>query len=241
MESGDFVIKNVVFDVGGVLVAPVTSDWMLPPGSEDILGKAFFRERVEEFRSYKASALEFLPDGRKVSTAKEETELNFLYYKRILNEGMGLSLSDDSIMRIALLQANTDDRYSVFSDVHQYFKKFRAAYRIGILSDAPPSLRRILRSEGILSLTDASVFSCELGIMKPSQKMYNAILQKLNAKAEETVFIDDTPANLTGCEECGIIGVQMRRIMPYGFPEPKNWNGYAVRSLKEFFELCPNL
>jgi HAD superfamily hydrolase (TIGR01509 family) len=62
-------------------------------------------------------------------------------------------------------------------------------------------------------LFDSVEYSFEAGILKPDERSYRRILEKLKAKPEECVFIDDNPENLPPAEALG-----MKTIL---FKDPK--------------------
>lgn len=45
------------------------------------------------------------------------------------------------------------------------------------------------------------------GMRKPYKEIYELMLSRYHIKAEEAVFIDDSKANITGCEAIGIHGI----------------------------------
>lgn len=59
----------------------------------------------------------------------------------------------------------------------------------------------------LFSLFDGLVFSGPIGIAKPHRKIFDYILEHHGLRAEESVFIDDTPKNITACEAVGIRGI----------------------------------
>lgn len=54
---------------------------------------------------------------------------------------------------------------------------------------------------------DGTVISAILGICKPDRRIYEYLLFKYGLKAEECVFIDDLPANIEAANEVGIHGI----------------------------------
>lgn len=59
----------------------------------------------------------------------------------------------------------------------------------------------------LFSLFDGLVFSGPIGIAKPHREIFDYILEHHGLRAEESVFIDDTPKNITACEAVGIRGI----------------------------------
>lgn len=59
-------------------------------------------------------------------------------------------------------------------------------------------------------LFDAVVYSYEIAVSKPDPRAYQAILKKLKALPEETVFTDDSFGNVNAAEKLGIKGIVFR-------------------------------
>ena len=80
-------------------------------------------------------------------------------------------------------------------------------YKIYLLSNAslrqPLYFPRIPRNQYF----DGTVISAILGICKPDRRIYEYLLFKYGLKAEECVFIDDLPANIEAANEVGIHGI----------------------------------
>ncbi len=58
----------------------------------------------------------------------------------------------------------------------------------------------------LLSLFDGLVFSGPIGIVKPDIKIFRYLLDTYNLNADECIFIDDSPKNISGAEKVGIKG-----------------------------------
>ncbi len=58
----------------------------------------------------------------------------------------------------------------------------------------------------LFSLFDGLVFSGPIGIVKPDREIFEYLLNNYYLKAEECIFIDDSPKNINGAEKVGIKG-----------------------------------
>ena len=67
-----------------------------------------------------------------------------------------------------------------------------------------PSIKRVLRNTGIYDYFDNLTLSYEIGVSKPSSKIFEYALEAMNLPAVETVFIDDHEKNLNGAATKGI-------------------------------------
>ncbi len=61
-----------------------------------------------------------------------------------------------------------------------------------------------------LPLMDGGILSYREQVIKPDAEIYRRLLSRYSLKAEESVFIDDTPANVEAARELGIHGICFR-------------------------------
>lgn len=54
---------------------------------------------------------------------------------------------------------------------------------------------------------DDTLISADVKLVKPQREIYELALEKFGAKGEECVFIDDLPSNVEMAENCGICGI----------------------------------
>lgn len=87
-------------------------------------------------------------------------------------------------------------------------KKLKKEYKIVLLSNSNKGyVRKILNEQGLEELFDSMVVSGEVGYIKPDIKIFELTLEKLDVKAEETIFIDDNAYNTDAAETIGIKGI----------------------------------
>jgi epoxide hydrolase-like predicted phosphatase len=79
---------------------------------------------------------------------------------------------------------------------------------VGLLSNNALSLAAELDALGLADLFDARVISAEIGVMKPDPAAYHAILARLDVLPGAALFIDDSPANVTGAAAVGMAAVR---------------------------------
>jgi len=142
---------------------------------------------------------------------------------------MGWRMTPLEIVRLANDFTDNINRYGLFEDVAPWLNRWKGSYRLGMLSDAMPSLLKFSEQWGLLDLFDAAVISTQIGAIKPDPKMYEAILQKLNAEPGDCLFVDDRISNLEGAKAAGMKAVQMAR--PAFLPQ-NIWDGPVVNSLE---------
>lgn len=100
-----------------------------------------------------------------------------------------------------------DDR--VDYDLLGFLNNLRPAIKTGLLSNAWPSARWTLTERfPCLQYFDVSIFSCEVGLLKPDARIYQLILERLEVPAQAAVFLDDFPENVAGAQAVGMHAVQ---------------------------------
>jgi putative hydrolase of the HAD superfamily len=83
----------------------------------------------------------------------------------------------------------------------------------GILSNMGDSVLASLQKEfDWLDRFDVLVWSFQLGLIKPDPAIYNFLLEKLGTRPEETLFLDDRPANVDAAIALGIRALQFTTI-----------------------------
>ena len=82
-----------------------------------------------------------------------------------------------------------------------------AKFQIALLSNMPFTVRdAVLRCQWLPEF-DQRTFSCELGISKPAQAIYEHCLRGLGIDADDALFIDDRTENVHGAEALGMHGL----------------------------------
>lgn len=222
-------MKCLIFDCGGVIVYPRLGEWNLPFGIFDILGtRARDIYTARYVLAQRQAAAQWLDESRLVATVEEERRLRREYI-RSLNALMGWQMTEAEVS--ALTDDFTDNirRFGFFEDVKPWLERWKERYRLGVLSDAMPSTLEFLRRYGILDLFDAAVISTHVEATKPDPRMYEAVLDRLHARPEDCLFVDDRACNLEGAVAAGMRAVQMARA---AFLPDKLWDGPVVRDFE---------
>jgi len=67
---------------------------------------------------------------------------------------------------------------------------------------------------------DATIFSCEVGYVKPEPQIYRICLERLGVSAGEAVFVGDGGSNeLPGARAVGLATVMMAGVLREHWPE----------------------
>ena len=125
------------------------------------------------------------------------------YYREILSE-LGVSKDEKSIKEMVALDMESwsgvnPETVTLMEDVK------KAGYLLGILSNMPHEFLAWCRANvPAVSLAQFSLFSCELGLVKPEEAIYRELLSTAGVKSEELVFFDDNAENIKSALALGI-------------------------------------
>ena len=100
----------------------------------------------------------------------------------------------------------------LYRDTREALSELRArGYQLGLLSNLFGDETQWPSEFELDRCFDAMVFSCEVGMAKPERGIYLLAADRLGAKPEECVFVDDAPAYLAGAKAVGMTTVQITR------------------------------
>ena len=182
------MIRNIIFDFGGVLV-----DWNPHYVFVPWFGDADKAERfLTEICPYSWNAQ--VDAGRTTAEITEERVALFpgwereirMYYDRWID----------------MLRGGIPGMETLVRDYKE------RGYSIWGLTNWSRELFPLVRDRyPVFGLMDGIVVSGEERIIKPDARLYRILLDRYGLKAEECVFIDDNPANVAGAEAVGIPGI----------------------------------
>jgi len=185
------VIKNVVFDVGNVLVrwAPLEIARLTFGDVEDMEQRARAVFQSETWLELNKGHLSELQAKQRyqdtIGLSELECEKLFYYVKQTQLLIYG---SVDLLKRIKQAGYHV---YALTDNVHEIVAYLKETY------DFWP-------------LFEGATVSAELGILKPKPEIYQSLLSTNKLKAEETVFLDDMPYNVECAQKEGMAAIQFK-------------------------------
>jgi putative hydrolase of the HAD superfamily len=184
------MIKNVIFDVGGVLVdfrwRALMDDLGLP------------HERQDEFE-------------KKVFGSKWWGELD----RGVLDEEYVVDKirenNKEHINEFELVWANQVDLVATYDYVNNWINSLKAkGLKIYLLSNYPKSIFSLHEEKGkftFIDKIDGRVVSGFVGMVKPDAEIYELLMKKYGLNAKECVFIDDRAENIKAAKALGMEGI----------------------------------
>jgi putative hydrolase of the HAD superfamily len=121
-----------------------------------------------------------------------------------------------------LLLANS----RLYEDSLPFLDRLRSrGIKVVIVSNCGETTLKLLTTLGVAAIADSLVLSCEVGLIKPSARIFRLALERAGVAAGDALFVDDQAAFCAGSEVVGIKAVQIARDgdVPAG----------AIRSLQE--------
>ncbi len=185
-------IKNIIFDLGGVLLNinyKVTIEAFKNLGItnfEELFSQASQNQIFDGLDTGRLSPAEFRDRLRKVS---------------------GLDLSDEQINTAwnALILDFPAQRITLLEDTAQHYRTFLLSNTNAIHY---PAYTAILKKEhgyeSLAGLFERHYLSHEIGMRKPDVEIYQFVLQENDLKGDETLFIDDTLKHVEGARKAGL-------------------------------------
>jgi epoxide hydrolase-like predicted phosphatase len=93
----------------------------------------------------------------------------------------------------------------------EHIRQLKQRYRTALLSNAWSDLREYLVNRWkIADAFDQMVISAEVGLVKPDQRIYRLILERLQVPAQAAIFLDDFIQNVEGARSVGLTAIHFR-------------------------------
>ena len=182
------MIRNIVFDIGDVLVYFCYREYFASLG--------YSEEMVE--RISKATVLNDLWSHFDRGDLSDEEVIDLLVK------------SDPEIETdIRKVLSNCHDLVRQHDYAIPWIKELKAkGYHIYYLSNYFEKLiRENPEALSFIDYMDGGIFSCRVHALKPAPEIYQTLLSKYNLKPEECVFFDDRQANVDGAIAVGMHAV----------------------------------
>lgn len=175
-------IKNIVFDLGGVVFARDP--------------RKFEREFIEFF-SYI-----MLPE---MPHFWEEYDRGVSTYNRVIDDlaeynNCDRELAEHNLRRSIVTQEEIPATKSLIADLKS------AGYKLYVLSNMSLDFIEFLKTKEVYKYFDGEVVSCYEKVVKPDVEIYKILVDRYSLKADETLFIDDRKSNVEAAQNEGICG-----------------------------------
>lgn len=177
-------LQHLVFDMGGVLVE---IDWH--GKMSKLLGRDIPFERIHALWEASPAVNDF-EHGR--STFDDFANAF------IQEHELELSVAEFQTEFLSIVKGE-------FEGVSAMLSKLSESFTISLLSNTNPAHWELVNREcSFFEFVDHPFTSLDFGMMKPAPKIYQSLLEKLNATAESVLFFDDGLANVEAARNEGL-------------------------------------
>ena len=187
------MLKNIVFDLGGVVVAHNAES---------------FKEKLGDFFSFV-----FGPDMKCVPSFWCEYDLGILTIDETAAavaefRNCSAETAKEHMLYAISLQEEVEPTVALIKELKE------RGYRLYVLSNMSKEYIEYLRRFSVFDYFDEQVVSCEIHLGKPDPKIYEYLLSHCGLNPAETIFIDDRKDNVEVAEGLGIVPFHFDRENP---------------------------
>lgn len=185
------MIKNIVFDVGRVLV---DFNWQQVFHALGLEGEVY--RKVEEATVRSAAWGEF----DRGELTDEEVLQSFL------------AQAPECEQEIRTFWEHVPDTIKRYDYAEGWIQELKAkGYKVYLLSNYPDRTYRLTRKElSFVDMVDGGIFSYQIKCIKPEPAIYQALFEKYSLIPEECVFLDDNGDNIAAAKELGMHAIQFQ-------------------------------
>jgi FMN phosphatase YigB (HAD superfamily) len=185
-------VTTILFDLGGVLVqlkgSPFRPEWL--PGDHE--GKEVFSywEKSEVVRDF------------------ESGRINVdVFAERFIMENK-LDIDREMFLNHLLYWPNR-----LFDGVPEMLDRLQDRYRLAALSNSNAlHWPRMMNELKLAEMLPNAVSSHQIGIMKPNRSAFEVVLNQLNWKPEEVLFLDDLQVSVDNARSLGMQAIKVNGV-----------------------------
>ena len=198
------MIKNIIFDLSEVIISGYHNIEFVVAKHTDI--------KAEEFLNRKKETINMFLEAMRGKYTEDE------YLDNLMN-GMGWKISKDELKEYIRENLNVPVQGTM-----EIIKKLKKNYNIILLSDHIVEwVDYILKNNPELSVFDKKYFSYEYGKLKVDEGIFEYILEDAKINSEETIFIDDTKANIISANKIGLRAILFENTEDIKNIEENEW------------------
>ena len=180
------MIKNLIFDCGGVLVDFDPAKMMKTIGVPQKDTKQFYEAFFGNWEAMDAGTI---------------NELD--YFENVYN-----LLPSRLYPYVKKLIETRDELSLLYPKVPKLLNKYKLeGYDLFILSNAPVSFGKYIRSLPEMKYFKDSIFSADIKMVKPHKDIFEYAIKTFKISPQESLFIDDRSDNVKMALSCGFEGL----------------------------------
>lgn len=199
-------MKNIIFDIGGVLANPKSGNWFITPNFYKIVNKNLINEELLLIKLKEFLYLHTQEPKKEI----EEQQMFSHYYFEVL-KSIDYPVTKEIADEIANDCVYNDDKFMFYDDVIptlQYLSKY---YNLYIISNGWPSSFRVLKNKNIIEYFKDVYISSMFSTIK-EEKLFDIFLENhKEINPQESLYIDDRNHILKKAQEYSFNILMLRR------------------------------
>jgi len=204
------MIQQIFFDSGMVLTYPKSGQWFYPECYFEFCknNKLPLMDKIlqENFKN----AYVFLSSHSKIVDIPTEVAIFTDFYKILFANVPGKD-SMELIEKCVYGKVKDCNKYLFYDDVAYEISLLLEKYKLGIISDAWPSLLSVYKSNNLDKIFSPFIISSIEGCTKESIDLFHIAISKSDVKPEHCLFIDDSVNNCIKAKEMGMKPIVLSR------------------------------
>lgn len=222
------IVKNIIFDIGGVLASPKTGNWFITNNFFNILDENLIdKERLNE------SLKKYLYlRTQEPKTEEEEHAMFSNYYYKVLEYLKYPNLSKEIVNKIADDCVYNDEKFIFYEDVKPILEELSKSYNLYIISNGWPSSLRVLKNKDIYNYFK-KVYISSLYTTSKEENLFDIFLNnQQEVKPEESLYIDDRRHIIDKAKEYNFNLLLMDRNNQY-----QDYNITIIKNMNDIIKL----
>jgi len=204
-------MKNIIFDIGGVLAYAKSGNWFITNNFWNIVDKNLIDEKELNTSIKKYLYLQ----TQEPKTELDEHKMFTTYYYNVLKDIKYPNVDFNIASKLADDCVYNDDKFIFFNDVRPILEKLSKNYNLYIISNGWPSSLRVLKNKKLdiyfMGIIISSLFSTS-----KEEKLFDIFLDTYNGVVpNESLYIDDRRHILRKANEYGFNLLLMDRKKVY--------------------------
>ena len=180
------MIKNIIFDMGGVLIDYNPEKTVKQYFSEEH-GEIFLREILR-------------------NPIWNDKDRGIIFPDEIMEKKKDV-IPAEIFEKVSEMVHNFYPYMPPFEEMVPFIEMLKEkGFGIYLLSNASSDFHERRKDIPALSLFDGVLISADYKLLKPEKEIYHALYEKFSLKPEECFFIDDVGANIDGAKATGMDG-----------------------------------
>lgn len=195
MKARDF--KNIIFDLGGVIINLEEQRTITAFAQLSSLPKAAIEKSILQFKEFHLFEKGLISADQFRNALRDEFQIEASDFE--IDQCMNAMLLDIPVERIKLIKSLGQLTLFLLSNTNQiHYTRFNQIYTA---------------TTGEESLNDCfkkAYYSHLVKMRKPDKEIYEMVLRENELRAAETLFLDDNLTNLQGAQSVGISTFQIK-------------------------------